>query len=47
MINRKDKEESYIEVLVDMHEHKIISTETYDKVLDYGKQVKEKDDYGL
>ena len=30
-----------------MHDHKIIGTETYDKVLGYGEQVKEKDDFEL
>lgn len=47
MINRKDKENSYIEVLEDLHDHKIISTKTYDTVLDHGEQVKEKDDFEL
>lgn len=47
MINRKDKEESYIEVLVDMHEHKIISIETYDNILGYEDQDKEKNDFEL
>ena len=47
MINRKDKEDSYAEVLEDMHDHKIISTETYDNILSYGEQVKEKDDFEL
>lgn len=47
MINRKDKENSYIEVLEDLHDHKIISTKTYDTVLDHGEQVKEKDDFKL
>ena len=43
----KDKEESYIEVLVDMHEHKIISIETYDNILGYEDQDKEKNDFEL
>ena len=47
MINRKDKENSYIEVLEDLHDHKIISTKTYDTVLDHKEQVKEKDDFEL
>lgn len=47
MINRKDKENSYIEVLEDLHDHKIISTKTYDTVLDHREQVKEKDDFEL
>lgn len=47
MINRKDKGNSYIEVLEDLHDHKIISTKTYDTVLDHGEQVKEKDDFEL
>ncbi len=47
MINRKDKENSYIEVLEDLHDHKIISTKTYDTVLGHGEQVKEKDDFEL
>ncbi len=47
MINRKDKEDAYIEVLEDMRDHKIISTETYDNVLGYGMQNKEKDDFEL
>ena len=47
MINRKNKEDSYVEVLEDMHDHKIISTDTYDKILDYGEQSKEKDDFEL
>ena len=47
MINRKDKEDSYVEVLEDMHDHRIISTETYDNVLGYGEQDKEKDNDSL
>lgn len=47
MINRKDKGDAYIEVLEDMRDHKIISTETYDNVLGYEEQDKEKDDFEL
>ena len=47
MINRKDKEDSYVEVLEDMRNHKIINTTTYDKVLGYDEKTKEKDDYEL
>ena len=47
MINRKDKEDSYIEVLEDMHDHKIISTDTFDNILGYEDQDKEKDDFEL
>lgn len=47
MINRKGKEDYYIEILEDMRDYKIISTETYDKVLSYEKQSKEKDDLEL
>lgn len=47
MINRKDNEESYIDVLEDMHDHKIISSDTYDKVLDYGEQDKGRNDFKL
>lgn len=42
MIKRKDKEKSYVEILEDMHNHIIISTDTYDKVLGYGEQKKKK-----
>lgn len=37
----------YMRVLEDMHNHRIISTDTYDKVLGYEEQKKEKDDYEL
>ena len=47
MINRKDKEDSYIEVLEDMHDHKIISTDTFDNILGFEDQDKEKDDFEL
>lgn len=47
MINKKDKEDSYVEVLEDMHDHKIISTDAYDNILGYGKDIKEKDDFEL
>lgn len=47
MINRKDKEDSSVEVLADMRNHKIISTTTYDKFLGYDEKAKEKDDYKL
>lgn len=47
MINRKNKGDSYNEVLEDMHNHRIISTETYDRVLGYREQVKEKDDFEI
>ena len=44
MINRKDKEDSYVEVLEDMYNHKIISTTTYNKVLNSDDKTKEKDE---
>ena len=47
MINRKNKEDSYVEVLEDMRNHKIINTTAYDKVLGYDEKTKEKDDYEL
>lgn len=47
MINRKDKKDSYAEVLDDMHDHRIINTNTYDKILGYGDQKKEKDNSSL
>lgn len=47
MINRKDKKDSYAEVLDDMHDHRIINTNTYDKILSYGDQKKEKDNSSL
>ena len=52
MIKRDDKEESYLEVLEDMHDNRIINDKTFDNILDYNepakeKKSKEKDDFGL
>ena len=52
MIKRDDKEESYLEVLEDMHDNRIINENTFDDILGYNDYVKEnnskeKDDYEL
>lgn len=52
MINRKDKENIYVEVVDDMYNNQIISEKTYDEVLGYNNPVqeknnKEKDDFEL
>ena len=38
MINRKDKEDIYAEVVDDMHNNQIISEKTYDEFLGYNEQ---------
>lgn len=47
MINRKDKEEIYSEVVGDMYNNQIINEKTFDNILGYGEQDKEKDDSGI
>lgn len=47
MINRKDKEEIYSEVVGDMYNNQIINEKNFDNILGYGEQDKEKDDSGI
>lgn len=52
MIKRDDKEETYLEVIGDMHDNRIINEKTFDDILGYNDYVKEnnnkeKDDYEL
>ncbi|MDO4962655.1 MAG: hypothetical protein Q4E75_00930 [bacterium] len=42
MINRKDKEDIYAEVVDDMYNNQIISEKTYDEVLGYNDPFKKK-----
>lgn len=43
IINRKDKKDSFIEVLEDMHDHRIISKNTFDNILGFEVQDKKND----
>ena len=48
MIKRTKKSESYLEVLNDMHDNRIISNDTLDNILNDNKNnIKEKDDFEL
>ena len=48
MINRKDKEDIYAEVVDDMHNNQIISKKTYDGFLGYNEQkTKDNDSFEL
>ena len=47
MIKRTKKSESYLEVLNDMHDNRIISNDTLDNILNDKNNIKEKDDFEL
>ncbi len=47
MINRKDKEDVYAEVVDDMYNNQIISEKTFDNILSYGNHDIKRDDYEL
>lgn len=48
MINRKNKEDIYVEVVDDMYNNQIISEKTYYDILGFNKDLqKEKDDFEL
>ena len=47
MIKRTKKSESYLEVLNDMHDNRIISNDTLDNILNDKNSTKEKDDFEL
>lgn len=47
MIKRTKKSESYLEVLNDMHDNRIINNETLDNILNDKNYIKEKDDFEL
>ena len=47
MIKKDSKKESYLEVLEDMHNNRIINDNTLDDILNSKNNIKEKDDYEL
>lgn len=47
MIKKNSKKESYLEVLEDMHNNRIINDNTLDDILNSKNNIKEKDDYEL
>ena len=47
MIKKDSKKESYLEVLEDMHNNRIISDNTIDDILNNKNTIKEKDDFEL
>lgn len=47
MIKKDSKKESYLEVLKDMHNNRIISDNTLDDILNSKNNIKEKDDFEL
>ena len=47
MIKKDSKKESYLEVLEDMHNNRIINDNTLDDILNSKNNKKEKDDYEL
>lgn len=47
MINKTNKKDSYLEILNDMHDSRIISNDTLDNILNDKNSTKEKDDFEL
>ena len=47
MIKKDSKKDSYLEVLEDMHNNRIISDNTIDDILNNKNTIKEKDDFEL
>ena len=47
MIKKDSKKESYLEVLEDMHNNRIISDNTIDEILNSKNNIKDKDDFEL
>lgn len=47
MIKRESKKETYLEVLEDMQDYRIISNDTIDEILNNKNNIKEKDDFEL
>ena len=45
MIKKDSKKETYLEVLEDMQDYRIISNDTIDEILKNKSNVKEKDDF--
>lgn len=45
MIKKDSKKETYLEVLEDMQDYRIISNDTIDEILKNKNNVKEKDDF--
>lgn len=45
MIKKDSKKETYLEVLEDMQDYRIISNDTIDEILKNKNKVKEKDDF--
>lgn len=47
MIKKDSKKETYLEVLEDMQDYRIISNDTIDEILNNKNNIKEKDDFEL